>query len=143
MAIVITEMQPTDFKDVAALCMAHDKSNACAFDATTREGLSELTQRNATLSLVARDSGVLVGVFLCGRRSIRGYLQHMVVDPEHRDNGLQNMLVNNALRKLQARGIHKCRLELGNAVANRGDFWDELHWKADAKIEAKQRSYTP
>jgi putative acetyltransferase len=96
-------------------------------------------QRNPGLSLVAENSGELVGAILCGHDGRRGYLHHLAIREDQRLKGLGSELVMNCLQQLKAAGIEKCHIFVfGDNVQGIG-FWTKLGWETrhDLNIMSK------
>ena len=62
-------------------------------DADSRESTARYLARNPGMSFVAEAEGVLCGCVMCGHDGRRGYLQHLLVLPEYRRQGIANALV--------------------------------------------------
>ena len=74
--------------------------DADSYDATRR-----YLDRNPGLSFIATTGNETVGCIMSGHDGRRGYLQHLVVLPEHRRKGVANALVECCLSRLEAIGI--------------------------------------
>ena len=81
-------------------------------DADSRESTARYLARNPGMSFVAEAEGVLCGCVMCGHDGRRGYLQHLLVLPEYRRQGIANALVERCLSSLENLGIHKCHLDV-------------------------------
>lgn len=94
----------------------------------SREGIEKYIKRNPTTSFVAIVEGKIVGAILAGHDGRRGFIQHIAVLQEYRKHGIASVLVDKAMKALEAEGIHKTALlafkknELGNA------FWDKMEF---------------
>lgn len=93
----------------------------------SKEGITKYLKRNPTTCFVAEtEDNRIVGVIICGHDGRRGYIYHMAVNFEYRQNGLGRKLVQKALQALEEEGICKVALlvkarnEMGNA------FWDRI-----------------
>lgn len=87
-------------------------------------------ERNPGTSFVAQfeNRPGIVGCAMSGHDGRRGYLQHVMVDPEHRGLGLGQALVEHCLAALREVGIEKVHLDTlaDNHEAHR--FWRHLGW---------------
>lgn len=85
--------------------------------------------RNPGSSFVAEAAGALVGCAMAGHDGRRGYLQHVIVAPEHRRRGIARELVNRCVAALTGQGIEKLHLDvmMGNEAAMA--FWKRLGWQ--------------
>ena len=94
----------------------------------SREEIERFLLRNPTTSVVAVQSGKIVGAILCGSDGRQGYLYHVCVDKAHRRRGIGTQMVSFCMRALQAEGINKVALiaftknDIGNA------FWKQIGW---------------
>ncbi len=80
--------------------------------------------RNPDLSLLSEIDGQLAGCVLVGHDGRRGYLQHLVVDPACRGQGLARALLTEALARLAALGLQKSHVfVLGDSPESLG-FWE-------------------
>jgi N-acetylglutamate synthase len=84
--------------------------------------------RNPGLSFVAESGSELVGCALAGHDGRRGYLQHVIVAPGHRRNGIGRELVSRCVAALDGEGIRKMHLDVmaGNEAVM--PFWERLGW---------------
>ena len=136
MSVFITEMQPTDFKEVVQFFAEHEAGERCPFDHLDLAVLQRLTQRNATLNLVARSTSKLVGVFLCDHVA-GSRVQHVIADQANETDDIRKLLLNNALRKLAARGVFKCRISMDTSAEKAGALWDELAWPTGDEFDSE------
>lgn len=81
-------------------------------DADSRESTSKYLERNPGMSFVAEVGTVLCGCIMCGHDGRRGYLQHLVVLPQYRRQGIANGLVERCLSSLEKHGILKCHIDV-------------------------------
>ena len=71
------------------------------------EATERYLQRNPGLNLVVEDKDKIVGCVMCGHDGRRGYLQHLIVNPSHRNQGLGEQLFRECLSSLENIGIEK------------------------------------
>ena len=109
-------------------------------DADGRDPTERYLARNPGLSFVAETESGLCGCVMSGHDGRRGYLQHLLVLPEYRGQGIAKRLVQSCLSSLQALGIDKCHLDvlIGNASAAR--YWQHMGWQLRDDID--RYSYT-
>jgi len=124
----ILPMTPQDHADFAAMMLRTPGvvlRTADGYAATQR-----YLERNPGLSFVARPAGGdgIVGCAMAGHDGRRGYLQHVMVDPDYRHLGLARTMVERCLSALLDAGIEKVHLDTltGNVEAHR--FWRHLGW---------------
>jgi ribosomal protein S18 acetylase RimI-like enzyme len=98
-------------------------------EADSREAIARYLARNAGLSFAAWKGDTLVGCALCGHDGRRGYLQHVMVDPLHRGQGVAHRLVTRCLDGLEAIGILKTHIDVfvTNDLAN--SYWPRRGWQ--------------
>ncbi|MBB3009582.1 GNAT family N-acetyltransferase [Cupriavidus alkaliphilus] len=104
-------------------------------DADSRESTLRYLERNPGLSFIAELGGAIVGCIMAGHDGRRGYLQHLLVLPEHRRKGVANALVERCLLELEGLGIKKSHIDVlkTNSVASK--FWARKGWKLRTDID--------
>lgn len=124
MSIHISELRAQDALGVAPLwSQAHASGDGEALEPAIAEHLT----RNPGLSLVARDGETIVGLVLCSKRGDRGCVNRLVVAESHKDQPIARALVDKAMLKLAAQGIHKCGLDVVDETS-RQPFWEAARW---------------
>lgn len=104
-------------------------------DADSREATARYLTRNPGLSFVAEVEGLLCGCVMCGHDGRRGYLQHLLVLPEYRRQGIANALVERCLASLEAVGIQKCHLDVLKTNQAAADYWQSQGWQLRSDID--------
>jgi len=104
-------------------------------DADSRESTARYLERNPGLSFVAEAEGALAGCVMCGHDGRRGYLQHLVVAPEHRRQGLAASLVERCLSGLEQEGIVKCHLDVIKTNTAAAQYWSGQGWSLRTDID--------
>jgi N-acetylglutamate synthase len=138
-------MLPPDFH-LAAMCLSdYDEVlalwNACegVRAAESRAEMDRILTRNPKLSSVIRRGEKLAAAVLCCHDGRRGYLYHLGVAAEFRQQGLGRTLVDHCLDRLKAEGISRCSIFLivGNEVGEA--FWRHSGWRerTDLKVLAR------
>lgn len=109
-------------------------------DADGREPTARYLARNPDMSFVAETDSGLCGCVMSGHDGRRGYLQHLLVLPEYRGQGIAKRLVQCCLSSLEALGIDKSHLDVlkGNVSAAR--YWQHMGWQLRDDID--RYSYT-
>jgi ribosomal protein S18 acetylase RimI-like enzyme len=104
-------------------------------DADSREATGRYLQRNPGMSFVAEIDGSLCACVMCGHDGRRGYLQHLLVLPHCRRQGIGSALVERCLSSLEQQGIFKCHLDVfkTNEVAAR--YWQSQGWQLRTDID--------
>ncbi len=88
--------------------------------------LRRFLRRNPGLSQVARTPRRLLGAVLCGHEGRRGYLHHLAVAADCRNQGIGRQLTETALARLSALGLAKCNLFLYQNNRRGRLFWERL-----------------
>ncbi|MEQ1729655.1 MAG: GNAT family N-acetyltransferase [Vicinamibacterales bacterium] len=92
-------------------------------DADSPEAIARYLRRNAGLSFVAEDEGLLVGTILCGHDGRRGFIHHLVVAPSHRRRGLATRLLDAGVAALRGEGMTKAHLMVFRSNEDGLAFW--------------------
>jgi putative acetyltransferase len=124
--IEIREMTISDYEDVAALW--RQTENVGLNDADSAPGVAAYLERNPRMSFVALSAGRVVGAILCGHDGRRGYLHHLAVARDIRNQGLGRRLVNECLSRLKEQGIQKCNIFMFEENAPGRAFWSHTGW---------------
>ena len=125
--MTIRAMTLEDYENVHALWMQIKGISIRSID-DSREGVERFLQRNPGISVVAEESGKIVGAILCGHDGRRGCMYHVCVDPDYRLKGIGKSMVVYAMEALKREKINKVSLiaftqnDIGNA------FWKEIGW---------------
>lgn len=91
----------------------------------SKEGISRFLERNPNTSFVAIQNEKLIGIILGGHDGRRGYIYHLSVNENYRNNGIGSELVKNCLESFKLEKISKVALlvfkynEVGNL------FWEK------------------
>ena len=105
-----------------------------------RERLERELARGAAVFLVAEDSGSVVGAVLGTHDGRNGWVNRLVVAPDHRGRGLARRLVQNVEDAWAARGIEivACLIETPNAGSMR--FFESMGYvRADDIVYYSKR----
>ena len=122
----IRPMLLTDYDAVMALMRQTPGvsiRDADSFDATSR-----YLARNPGLSFVAEVDDAIVGCLMSGHDGRRGYLQHLLVLPAHRRQGIAHALIERCLAALAAEGIAKSHLDVLKTNAPAQAYWKNRGW---------------
>lgn len=86
-------------------------------------------ERNPGLSFVAEQDGSIIGCLMAGHDGRRGYLQHLIVDPDYRNQGIAKRLVKNTVKELSQIGINKCHVFSFKTNTLGNGFWKNIGWQ--------------
>jgi len=104
-------------------------------DADSRESTARYLERNPGMSFVAEVGDRLCGCVMCGHDGRRGYLQHMLVLPEFRRQGIARALVEQVLVQLEEQGIRKCHLDVFKTNEAAARYWQNQGWQLRQDID--------
>lgn len=104
-------------------------------DADSREATRRYLERNPGLSFVATAGDDTVGCIMSGHDGRRGYLQHLIVAPTHRRQGIANALVEHCLAGLDALGIAKSHVDVLKTNAGAHAYWASQGWQLRTDID--------
>lgn len=129
-------LRPMIVEDIpAALLLWQGLPGIGLRDADSPPALAKYLARNPGSSFVAvTDAGELVGVSLAGHDGRRGYLHHVAVKPDCRQQGLGRQLVDACLAQLKAEGIEKVHLWVKVDNISGKDFWNHIGWRERTDI---------
>ncbi len=94
----------------------------------SRDGIERLLARNPGLSVVAVSGDELVGCALASHDGRRGFLQHVVVVPALRGQGLAKAMIDFCIERLREHHLGWVHLDVvvDNEVAKA--FWEKAGW---------------
>ena len=104
-------------------------------DADSRESTERYLLRNPGLSFVAEDDSRICACVMSGHDGRRGYLQHLLVLPEYRRQGIGQTLVARCLAGLEALGIHKCHIDVLKTNPAAAIYWANQGWQLRGDID--------
>ena len=122
-----------DYDQVAKLW--RDCEGLSIRDADSVAGIERYLERNPGLSFVAEADARIVASLMAGHDGRRGYIQHLAVDPEQRNQGIAGRLLELCLQALQAQGIVKSHVHVLNSNQPGRDFWSRRGWVHRDEIE--------
>jgi ribosomal protein S18 acetylase RimI-like enzyme len=127
------KLKITDHQDLMRLWQNYD--GVSLRDADSRQAMEKYLERNPGLSFVAEVDGRVVASLMAGHDGRRGYIQHLAVDPEQRNQGIAGRLLELCLQALQTQGIVKSHVHVLNSNQLGRDFWSRRGWIHRAEIE--------
>ncbi|ANF85734.1 Putative acetyltransferase [Pseudomonas antarctica] len=129
----IRVMTPTDYD--AVLELMQNTPGISLRDADSREATQRYLARNPQMSFVAEAERRLIGCVMCGHDGRRGYLQHLLVLPDYRRQGIAQVLVQRCLAALEQQGIHKCHLDVFKTNTHAAEYWQGQGWTLRTDID--------
>ena len=119
----------------AVLALMSNTPGISLRDADSRESTARYLERNPGMSFVAETDSGLCGCVMCGHDGRRGYLQHLLVLPDYRRQGIANTLVQRCLCALEALGIGKCHLDVIKTNDAAARYWRNQGWQLRQDID--------
>ncbi|MCP2053487.1 UNVERIFIED_ORG: ribosomal protein S18 acetylase RimI-like enzyme [Pseudomonas fluorescens] len=104
-------------------------------EADSREATERYLARNPQMSFVAQAQGRVIACVMCGHDGRRGYLQHLLVLPDYRRQGIAQALVERCLTALEQLGIHKCHLDVFKTNTHAAAYWQGQGWTLRTDID--------
>jgi len=97
-------------------------------EADSKESIAKYLERNKGLSLVVEANNTIIACIMCGHDGRRGSLQHLIVKPEFRKQGIAKILVNKCINNLQKIGIDKTHILVFKTNKTGDQFWSDSGW---------------
>ncbi|WP_455930241.1 GNAT family N-acetyltransferase [Pseudomonas fluorescens] len=129
----IRVMQAGDYD--AVLELMQNTPGISLRDADSREATARYLARNPQMSFVAEAEGHVIACVMCGHDGRRGYLQHLLVLPDYRRQGIAQALVERCLSALEQLGIHKCHLDVFKTNTHAAEYWQGQGWTLRTDID--------
>jgi ribosomal protein S18 acetylase RimI-like enzyme len=128
MGVEIREMVLADYEAVVALWRSTPGVDIRPVT-DSQDGIERLLARNPGLSVVAFDDGNLAGCALASHDGRRGFLQHVVVAPASRGQGLARAMIDRCLEGLREHQLGWVHLDV--VVDNEAGmaFWQKAGWQ--------------
>jgi ribosomal protein S18 acetylase RimI-like enzyme len=104
-------------------------------EADSMQAMEKYLERNPGLSFVAEVDGRVVASLMAGHDGRRGYIQHLAVDPEQRNQGIAGRLLELCLQTLLTQGVVKSHVHVYNGNQLGRDFWSRRGWIHRDEIE--------
>jgi ribosomal protein S18 acetylase RimI-like enzyme len=121
-----------DLDAVLAVWSRHRSAAADVVD--TREDLELLLATDPEALLVAEAGGEVVGTALATWDGWRGGIHRLVVAPEWRRTGIGRALVDEAHRRLEARGAKRINILVADTDPGATDLWRGAGYRTDSRI---------
>jgi ribosomal protein S18 acetylase RimI-like enzyme len=127
------KLRITDHQDLMRLWQSCD--GVSLREADSMQAMEKYLERNPGLSFVAEVDGRVVASLMAGHDGRRGYIQHLAVDPEQRNQGIAGRLLELCLQGLQTQGVVKSHVHVLNSNQLGRDFWSRRGWIHRDEIE--------
>ncbi|AZF63334.1 MULTISPECIES: GNAT family N-acetyltransferase [unclassified Pseudomonas] len=129
----IRVMTPADYD--AVLALMQNTPGISLRDADSREATERYLARNPEMSFVAHAAGRVIACVMCGHDGRRGYLQHLLVLPDYRRQGIAQALIERCLGALEQLGIDKCHLDVFKTNTHAAAYWQGQGWTLRTDID--------
>ncbi len=123
----IRSMKIEDYDEIFSIWQITSKR--ALSEADSRENIERYLLRNKGMSLVALESGRIIGTVLAGHDGRRGFIHHMAVLPEYRRKHIGNALATEAIKKIAEDGIDKTHIFCYRDNLTGQGFWTSLGFK--------------
>jgi ribosomal protein S18 acetylase RimI-like enzyme len=94
------------------------------------ENFKRYLERNPRLSYIVTANDQIVGTIQCGHDGRRGYIYHLAVKEDYRNQGIAKKLFTLCVEELKREGILRCNLYMLNSNKNALSFWEHNGWHA-------------
>jgi ribosomal protein S18 acetylase RimI-like enzyme len=138
MQVTIDNFKIKDYQKVMALWQNCEGVGLSSAD--SKNSMQDYLKQNSGMSFVASYKNEIIGAVLCGHDGRRGYLHHLAVHPDFRNQGIGRALVEKCISALQSIGIQKCHLFIFKTNENARRFWEKIGWthRGDIEVISKQ-----
>jgi ribosomal protein S18 acetylase RimI-like enzyme len=138
MQVNIDKFTLKDYQKVIALWQSCEGIGLSSAD--SKDSIKAYLKRNSAMSFVARYKNEIIGAVLCGHDGRRGYLHHLAVHPNFRNQAIGRALVEKCILALQSIGIQKCHLFIFNSNEDALRFWEKIGWsyRKDIAVVSKE-----
>ena len=135
LTIAMIHIRPLQIDDYDRLIALMQQTPGISFrDADSRVGTERYLARNPGLSFMAFAGDQAVGCLMAGHDGRRAYLQHLVVAPAFRCQGIATALLEHCLAALLAEGIHKSHVDVLNTNTEGSVWWEKRGWQLRTDI---------
>jgi ribosomal protein S18 acetylase RimI-like enzyme len=108
-------------------------------DADSRENIQSFLERNKDLSFIATVDDKITGAALCGHDGRRGYIHHLAVHRNYRNQGIGRALMRQCLDAIRMRGINKCHIFVFSNNSEAISFWKQIGWEERVDLVVMSR----
>ena len=112
----------------AVIALMQETPGVSLRDADSRDATTRYLARNPDLSFVALADDAIVGCLMSGHDGRRGYLQHLLVAPGCRRQGIARALIADCLEALEALGIVKSHIDVLVTNTPAQAYWERAGW---------------
>jgi ribosomal protein S18 acetylase RimI-like enzyme len=120
-------MEITDYEKVFEL-WSHTTGMGLS-NADIREKINVYLERNRGSCFVAFEKSEIIGTVLCGNDGRRGYIYHLVVKDNYRNQGIGSRLLKKCTASLKKSGIEKCHLFVYQDNSTAIKYYHDKGWQ--------------
>ncbi len=125
MSVEVSEMRPDDYPHVEALLQPTGGDGQAAQDGTSNS--TSILNSASLLGLVARYENEIVAAIICDLEGKCGYVHQKDLSDQELQDRITRSLVEKVTRKLNARGITRCRINLPHNTKEH-PLWETAKW---------------
>ncbi|RAP73387.1 GNAT family N-acetyltransferase [Paenibacillus montanisoli] len=124
---MIREMTIQDYDQMVELWSAIE--GLAISGADSKSNIDFYLKRNKGFSFVYEADGRIAGTILCGHDGRRGFIYHVAVKPEFRNQNIGQQMADLCLGKLKEAGIEKCHIFVLDDNEGGNRFWSRTGWE--------------
>ncbi len=131
------EIRPCRLEECSQVLALWERAGAIASPTDTLDEVTRLVREHAGALLVALQEGAIVGSVIGGWDGWRGNIYRLAVAPEAQRAGLARRLVQEAERRLRAKGARRISALVERHEPHAVGFWDALAargWRRDERM---------
>jgi ribosomal protein S18 acetylase RimI-like enzyme len=95
----------------------------------SRKSIKLFLEKNPNTCFVVENNNEIIGTIMAGNDGRRGHIYHLMVKPEHRNNGLGKKLLVKTEKALKKEGIRKIFLVAFKNNRTGNIFWESNGYK--------------
>lgn len=137
---MVRRMRDRDYSDVFKLW--EDSPGIGLSPADSERAIIRFIDHNPMTCFVAEEDGKIVGAILGGFDGRRGYIHHLVVDPNYRHRGIGTSLVDQTVEAMRQMRIQKIHIFVKTDIPESLDFWRHRGWEPRDDVQMMSRDFT-
>jgi ribosomal protein S18 acetylase RimI-like enzyme len=137
----IRMMTINDYEKVYSLWLNTPNMGLTNLD-DSKDGIAKYLARNPSTCFVAEKDGNIIGVILSGHDGRRGFIYHLAVTQNEKQQGVGSSLVNAAMSALEREGINKVALVVIDKNENGNAFWQKQGFTTREDLVYRNKAIT-
>jgi ribosomal protein S18 acetylase RimI-like enzyme len=105
----------------------------------SKKSLKKFLEKNKNSCFVAEINGEIIGTIMAGNDGRRGHIYHLMVKPEHRNNGIGKKLLEKTEKELKKEGIRKIFLVVFKENKSGNKFWENNGYEIRKDLNYKDK----